>query len=67
MVYREYLAENSVSSIEYTDYLAENLDSNIAYAEYIAENLNGDYSEKRRLRLKQELRIKKLNRIMEDG
>ena len=66
MDYSEYLAEN-LDSINYSEYIAEKIDSSIQYCEYLAENLDDDYFEEEQKRLKQELRIKKLNRIMEDG
>jgi len=63
MKYAEYLAENLDKNIAYSEYLAENLDKNINYAEYIAENLDNDYSFEQKM--KQELRKKKINNIMD--
>ena len=68
MDYDDYLAKNLDNNINYSEYIAENLNlvnANIAYSEYIAEQI--DYNGEDRLaREKQELRLKKLKRIIGD-
>ena len=67
MTYAEYIAENVDvnvdvdETIKYAEYIAENVDETIKYAEYIAENIIENTDD---VELKRKIRIKKINRII---